>query len=927
MGGVTVQLSKKAVTLWAKKRSEDGQQYWLPLIVHLTDTQNTINWLFNHWLSEGQKRVFAGALSEEETQKLVKFVGFIHDIGKATPAFQIKPSYDGDKSLDDQLIAQLTRHGFIDLDHLRLESANKSPHALAGEAIVEELKVPDSIGAIIGGHHGTPASEIPYTQLKYYKSNYYQDQYNSGLQEPWKKVQKELFDYGLMTSNYQMVNEVPDVSQSQAVVLEGLLIMADWLASSEYLDQAQEVPLFPLVDIDQTWADIDTKTRFQQAMHAWNLGGEWQPQKVNLADAYPKRWGFAPRPVQLKMNQAIGEAVDPGMVIIEAPMGVGKTETALVAAEQLAYTTGRDGVFFGLPTQATTNAMFDRFEEWLKVIAHGQGKNFPVKLMHSKAQFNKTYRELPNAINVYADKDDSGSVVVNSWFSGKKSILTKFTVGTIDNLLQMGLKQKHLFLKHLGFSGKVVVIDEVHAYDAYMDSYLCKAIEWLGAYHVPIVILSATLPTATRNMLMRAYLCGKYGRSYQRKLIAPTGWEQTQAYPLLSIIDGNQIKQVTDFPGKSDQKPVKLQVQRLEIPDDELIAKVVSQISAGGVAGIIVNTVKRAQSLAKLVTSDIQLMLLHSAFLVTDRAAQEAALQAAIGKDGQRPDKMIVIGTQVLEQSLDIDFDVLYTDIAPMDLILQRAGRLHRHQISRPKALQQPQVFVMGIKGLGEYESGSDHVYGTYLLTKTDCFLKDTIVLPDDISPLVQKVYADDTDQEVPEIAPARKKFKGDLAKKQQKAQAFQIGDPRLKGFHDIHGWLDRPQEDVDKNEHKANAAVRDIQETLEVILVQHTDEGNFLLDGRNLNEVDSKEIAQQLIRIPAVITLGHNQPDHAIKELENRTGKYFAGWQSDLWLKGALALPLDQNLSASFEEWRLTYSSKFGLSYVKEEDYGKQKF
>ncbi|WP_338208595.1 CRISPR-associated helicase Cas3' [Lactiplantibacillus paraxiangfangensis] len=919
---MAITLSKQAMSLWAKKRSEDGQQYWLPLITHLIDTQNTINWLFNQWLCDGQKQILMGKLSEEETQKLVKFVGFVHDIGKATPAFQGKASYDNDTELDDQLKTQLTRNGFVKFDEVHLASSSKSPHARAGEAIIEDLKVPESIDAIIGGHHGKPESESPVRQIKNYTANYYQHDKNIDEQRPWKQVQKELFQYGLTLSGYQAASEIPDINQPQAVILEGLLIMADWLASSEYLSQKQAVPLFPLISIEQSGCDNTTK-RFKQAIGAWNLGGKWNPQKVNLANAYWDRFKLEPRPVQKIMTQMIGEATDPGMVIVEAPMGLGKTEIALVAAEQLAYTTGRDGVFFGLPTQATTNAMFTRVEAWLNVLAQTQDENFPIKLMHSKAQFNQEYQSLLNAIDISnVDDKSDGSVVVNDWFSGKKSILTKFTVGTIDNLLLMGLKQKHLFLRHLGFSGKVVIIDEVHAYDAYMDSYLCKAIEWLGAYKVPIVILSATLPKATRNMLMRAYLRGKYGIKYKRELQAPSDWEETQAYPLLSIVDGNQIKQITDFPGKSDQQPMQVKVTRLDVSDDDLIAKVVQQISEGGVAGIIVNTVKRAQKLAQLVPQDIKLMVLHSAFLATDRTAQETELQKAIGKNQKRPDKMIVIGTQVLEQSLDIDFDVLYTDIAPMDLILQRAGRLHRHNIERPKALQQPQVFVMGIKGPAEYEGGSKAVYGQYLLMKTDNFLKDTITLPDDISPLVQQVYDARTNEKVPGIAKYWTEFDDDRNGERQKACEFQINRPNLKVGEPIHGWLDHGQTNVSNDEQKASAAVRDIKETLEVLLIQHTDAGNFLLDGHNLNEVHPQKIAQQLIRIPTAITPCPEKIDKAINDLETLTSRYFAGWQNNVWLKGALALPLDQNFSTTFEGWQLTYSSKLGLSYI-EEDHG----
>lgn len=916
-----IDLTKRERALWAKKRSDDGNQHWLPLVTHLIDAQKTINWLFNHWISDEQRQIIANGFSDENIQKLVKFIGFSHDIGKATPAFQTKPSYGGDRSLDAEVIERLVRSGFVKLDDSLLTCASKSPHAEAGEAILENLGVPVSVGAIIGGHHGKPLPDAPRAQLNDYTANYYQSDIDQAAQKRWKQVQTDIFDYGLKLSGYERIDQIPSINQPQAVLLEGLLIMADWLASSEYLNDDESKPLFPLIQMNQSLTDIDMNSRFEDAIETWDLSGEWEPQRVSTGnDPYKSRWGFNARPVQLAMTSIIGDTVDPGMVIVEAPMGLGKTEIALVAAEQLAYQKGEDGVFMGLPTQATTNAMFDRVDGWLEKLAENQDEKFSIKLMHGKAQFNKNYQNLPYASNI-DDPDGSGkagSVVVNSWFSGKKSILNKFTVGTIDNLLLMGLKQKHLFLKHLGFSGKVVIIDEVHAYDSYMNQYLYKAINWLGAYHVPIVILSATLPKEKRNLLLIAYLRGKYGKKYKQIFEASTGWQDTQAYPLLSILDGGKLTQISSFPGQNDQPVTQLDVERLNLDDKTLIQHVLHKISAGGIAGIIVNTVRRAQALARLVPQDTQLMILHSAFLSPDREKQEEALQNSIGKHGQRPTKMIVIGTQVLEQSLDIDFDVLYTDIAPMDLILQRAGRLHRHDIKRPEALKLPQVYVMGINDFGDYGDANQAIYPKYLLIKTDYFLKNKIILPDDISKLVQEVYDPHTDDQVGDIADAKAEFDNNFETEKHKANAFQIDKPSYGRNTTIHGWLNRGQVDVDKDEQKANAAVRDIRETLEVILLKHTNQGDFLLDGRHLAKVAPQEIAEQLIRIPSAVT---PRIDKAIDALENLTSKYYPQWQESPWLRGALALPLDDNLSARLGEWSLKYTSKFGLSYEREDE------
>lgn len=155
------------------------------------------------------------------------------------------------------------------------------------------------------------------------------------------------------------------------------------------------------------------------------------------------------------------------------------------------------------------------------------------------------------------------------------------------------------------------------------------------------------------------------------------------------------------------------------------MAKVEAKIANGGVAGIIVNTVKRAQEFAKLVPKGVGCLVLHSAFLATDRMNKEEKLQDLIGKNGQRPKKYIVIGTQVLEQSLDIDFDVLFTDIAPMDLLLQRAGRLHRHEIDRPEGLEESVLYVLKPEGDG-YGDANEAIYEKYYLQKTEAFCQES---------------------------------------------------------------------------------------------------------------------------------------------------------------------------------------------------------
>ena len=903
-------LQRKVFDLWAKKDVRDGQELWLPLLAHLTDTMNVINWLYQHWLNDAQRGIIKGTFTDEQVEKLVKFVGFFHDFGKATPTFQVKQSYLHDDDLDNDIMERLLRDGFNNLSDFDGKSPDRrnSPHAMAGEALLESMGLNVSVGAIIGGHHGKPCNKHfqASDQINDNYTNYYQSEESNDRDtvKQWQDIYKSLSHYGLNKIGYDQLDDVPEITQQQAVILEGLLIMADWLASSEYLNDDENKPLFRLIPIDQTFDNIDEESRFENAIQTWLLNDTWDSQPVkNIDELFKKRFGFSPRPVQKQMVKIISGLDDPGMMIVESGCGTGKTEIALSAVEELADQTRNNGLFIGLPTQATTNAMFTRVEKWLKNIADEQGIQLGINLLHGKAKLNPELQSLPRASNI----GGRSAVVVNSWFSGKKSILVEFNVATIDNLLMMGLQQRHLFLRHLGLSGKVVVIDEIHAYDSYMNSYLNMTLQWLGAYHVPVIALSATLPAEKRCSFLKSYVKGKYGRDAIR---IHTSDVASDDYPLLTYLDGNELKQASDFP-KSQSQAVK--ITRLGNDDDALVAKIKESIDGGGIAGVIVNTVKRAQKLSQQL-SDIPVLLLHSAFLATDRSHLEEKLMKQIGKNGQRPDKLIVVGTQVLSQSLDIDFDVLFTDIAPIDLLIQRIGRLHRHQIKRPRKLQDPEVYVMCADTFGEYGSANESIYEKYYLMKTDYFLSNQIEIPDDLSPLVQQVYNPKTDELIEDIDGPRLQTKLKIKQKKQKAKGYQIDRPQPK--ETLHGWLDNERVGADKNDVIAQASVRDIQESIEVVLLQKTTEGIFLVDhsGRQkLDNLSDQEISEATVRLPHAVTFNIAK---AIDELETETARNFPQWQDSIWLHDALVLLLNEKMEAIVQGHQVSYSPKIGLQH-----------
>ena len=175
-------------------------------------------------------------------------------------------------------------------------------------------------------------------------------------------------------------------------------------------------------------------------------------------------------------------------------------------------------------------------------------------------------------------------------------------------------------LRHLGLSGKVVVVDECHAYDAYMNRYLDRALAWLGCYHVPVILLSATLPAKRRSELVHAYLGNKEGGA----------WQQSRGYPLLTWTDGGTVHQST-----VPLPPEKKMVQCMPVQEEVLSDLLQNKLCQGGCAGIIVNTVRKAQMLAENLRKAMPgytILLFHAQFLMPDRADKEAELIRRVGK-------------------------------------------------------------------------------------------------------------------------------------------------------------------------------------------------------------------------------------------------------------------------------------------------------
>lgn len=871
-------------------KSGSTSSEWLPLWMHHEDTGGIMQYLLDEFISESF--CVSCGISSSELRKISLFAAYVHDIGKATIGFQYKISLKVTERIE-----ALEHFGVFIPDIMDMNEIRKTPHCLAGEEILSYSGCNDSIAAIIGSHHGTPYDTGKLFDQNLNKNNKdiegYENYFGTASnRELFEKSWKKIIDKALKKSGMDLLSDLPVISSNAQMLISGLLIAADWIASNtEY---------FPLINIDNTGSEGMYPDRIEKAWSEIEFPNIWQPTNEQYYETlFKNTFGFESRKMQRNILDIVGKSENPGLFILEAPMGEGKTEAALASAEILAAKLHKKGVFFGLPTQATANGIFPRIQQWAG--KQSDEDYHSIQLKHGSSALNETFQKIQRGIPGDEEESESG-LIVHSWFcDSKRSCLADFVVATVDQMLMSALKRRHVMLLHLGLSEKVVVIDEVHAYDAYMNQYLEMALRWLGAYHTPVILLSATLPAQRRMSLIRAYLQIKKSDS---------SFEENISYPLLTWTDCDEIKQEAL---ESDRKSKSVLIKLCHNDDIAEIAK--KAVQSGGCVGIIMNTVSRAQKMydeLHCITDDI--ILYHAQYIMPDRLKKEDELLKRIGKSSTYSERngLIVIGTQVLEQSLDIDFDLLITDICPIDLLLQRIGRLHRHTRSeRPEAFRAPVCCVVADEYENESITGSKRIYGEWLLKETFRILPEKIILPDDISPLVQKVYsAHDDSREYND-------FISDQDIKKSKAEAFRLKSPKCR---DIHNMFERC---VNDRNNDAEASVRDGLSSIEALVMKKKTDGSvYFIDDTplayELTEDECIKIASQILKLPSAFCQKWNA-DKTIRELEEKCKPYIVRWQTSYLLNGKLVLFLDENAEAELGGYRLKYSFEYGLKYAKE--------
>ncbi|OUZ08646.1 hypothetical protein BHE97_13330 [Aeromicrobium sp. PE09-221] len=912
-------------SLWGKTGEGDS---WLPLMQHLHDSADVAERLWDHWLAASIKqRLAEWCGSPDAARALAIFLAASHDCGKTTPAFQAK----GPGHLQEQTLAA----GF-DFHPLIVRRASQLPHGIAGHQALRvwladrhewERSEANTLACVIGGHHGVfPESSHPALARPVSITDLMGD-------GPWAEARLEIFDEMSLRAGIDphldigREHPIPGPAQS---LLTAIVIVADWIASDESLFPYQQA----------------TEQRAADAWRALDLPEPWLaslPRDAN--EALQARFDLpedaAARPVQQATLEVVDDLDEPGLVIVEAAMGTGKTEAALLAAERLAERFGLNGVYFALPSMATSDAIFSRLHSWVERLDVPEGYRAPLFLAHSRAALNDEYRGIaPNGTFRDLDHDEecgTSTATVHEWLSGrKKGLLATFAVGTIDQVLMMALQSRHLVLRHLGLTSKVVVIDEVHATDVYMSEFLERAIEWLGAYRVPVILLSATLPPRKRATLLQAYLRGRHGQDTPE---VDTALLRRRDYPLITATTGNNVTARTAETGVSSP----LTVHGLAEDDASLDALLDERLSEGGCAVIIRNTVGRAQETFTRLRERYgdEVTLIHSRFIATARRDKEGELLRRFGAPGpqaERPRRHIVVATQVVEQSLDVDFDLMVTDLAPVDLVLQRAGRLHRHDRERPDALKSPALWVTGVSwgadGLPILERGAAAIYGQDALLRALVTLglpgTATFSLPGDIPRLVHHAYGDDIvfprawDEIVERASNDARKCDDH---RQRNARQFRIADPSQPT---LMGWTRQAQmlRDDPANETRGKAAVRDGQDSIEVIVVRRL--SDELVARWNAGPDDppiptqsapgpdiARAVSADTVQLPPMLTF----PGRDLDTIEALEKTFYPGWQASGWLNGQLILEIDEKGQCLLGDFVAHYDDEIGLTVRARKD------
>ena len=620
-------LDPQTIEYWPGKKTGDAYH---PALWHMLDVCAVAKCLI-------EKRPVTG--NDAWDQGIVQLIA-LHDLGKISNSFRKQIRGEAGRQVSHaQLSFVLLQH----YDELLEEQLGGSPRGRR------------AFYAAVAGHHGGPPelADGLGTDERRWWNNIGQD------------AEEVARDVIVALGNLFPGASLEGLSNNDAKVfswkVSGLTVQADWIGSNS------EWFRYQLSDISIASYWEQTLLRANQAVDKAGLH-----HATPRANATVLSVDYTPRPMQQAVQQ-IDLPEGPTLVLIEDATGSGKTEAALALASRMMEAQKGDGLYFALPTMATSNAMFARIRSVATELFDGCPS---LGLSHGRAEQNPQFQEIRGKDG--SDPDEP--VTCGNWLADdrRRILLADIGVGTIDQALLAVLPTRFNTLRLWALSSKILIVDEAHSYDPYMGAELCALLKFHAMLGGSVIVMTATLPKAMRAGYAKAFQQGLRMRSNPLQI-------ESDSYPQLTVVGGSQVEI-----RKPDPIPaVCRKIKAHRVDEAQALELIRAGVKQGAACVWIRNAVDDAIAAveklrAKGIASDL-LDLLHARFTVADRLDKEKAAQERFGRDGTDRTGRVLVATQVVEASLDLDFDLMISDLAPIGSLIQRAGRLWRHMDQRPE--------------------------------------------------------------------------------------------------------------------------------------------------------------------------------------------------------------------------------------------------
>ena len=738
---------KELYRFWGKARpvGPDNGPNWHPLAFHSLDVAAVGEALLTEHRGLGESVFCLLGLSQEQTVPLIRYLLCLHDIGKFAKKFQAKaPDLYPDCFGDDPL--RFPHHYDHGAGGLRLFDACSDAFGLPKSTSTGVWR---PLISAVTGHHGSPPQPGIDESLITLRIDFGR----AGIENA-HRFMLEARELLAVPADFPSSIEHGQCRRASHAVA-GVAVLADWIGSNQDWFPYRE----PVQDLDAYWH------------HARKRAGCAVAESGVLPKVIGKHLRFAdligadsaPSPMQ-DWALSVDIPAGPALFMIEDETGSGKTEAALMLAHRLMMSGRADGLYVALPTMATANAMFDRL-----AVAHrrlfASCVEPSIALAHGARGLHKGFRaaivkggrlEEPYSDSPASDQESetTASASCATWIADdrRRTFLADIGAGTIDQALLSVLPSRHQSLRLLGLMRRVLILDEVHAYDAYMQREMERLLEFQAGLGGSAILLSATLPMSIRKRLIDAYRKG-LGEDLN-------GGTASMDYPLATVCAAG-VHSDTKVSSRIERAR-SLSVRFLRSSDDA-ISEIQQAARADKAVLYIRNTVDDVfDAYAGLEARGLEPRLFHARFALVDRLNIEKEVVALFGKHGKSAERagQVLIATQVVEQSLDLDFDVLVTDLAPIDLLIQRAGRLWRHH--RPERNGKPELLVVGPEPFAGADKEwfsrafprAQYVYRDHArLWLTARTLEEASIIesPSGMRTLIEDVYGEDADKGLPD--------------------------------------------------------------------------------------------------------------------------------------------------------------------------------